>query len=173
MEFLSFFVDWQNIAFLPLNLMPHLFVQISRFSKSVSSAFWSFSFLMVLYNRQSSANKRTDEVTASGRSFIWHKNIIGQSTVPWGTPESTDVYCECSPSTMVFSFLVVRKFVSHECRVSFMPYCWSLFRICPVFNQLRTGKHYELSCLHLVYITVSKEPQCARFSRVCTCSPIV
>jgi hypothetical protein len=31
--------------------------------------------------RQSSANKRTDELTQSGRSFIWHKNIIGPSTV--------------------------------------------------------------------------------------------
>ena len=58
---------------------------------------WSSSFLIVLYSRQSSANKRTDELTQSGRSFIWHKNIIGPSTVPLGTPESTDVSFELHP----------------------------------------------------------------------------
>jgi hypothetical protein len=46
-------------------------------------------------------------VTLSGRSFIWHRNISGLNTVPWGTPESTVVSSDVSPSIIVFIFLVV------------------------------------------------------------------
>ena len=89
---------------------------------------WSSSFLIVLYSRQSSANKRTDELTQPGRSLIWHKNIIGPSTVPWSTPESTDVSFELSPSTIVLIVLVDRKLVNHEWMFPLMPYCSSLCR---------------------------------------------
>jgi hypothetical protein len=108
--------------------MPHLFAHSSRCLRSACSVRWWSSFLIILYSRQSSANKRTDELTQSGRSFIWHKNIIGQSTVPWGIPESTDVSFELSPSTIVLIVLVDRKLVSHEWMFPLMPYCSSLCR---------------------------------------------
>ena len=63
--------------------MPHLFAHHSRCLRSACSVRWSSSFLIILYSRQSSANKRTDELTQSGRSFIWHKNIIGLSTLQY------------------------------------------------------------------------------------------
>jgi hypothetical protein len=63
-------------------------------------------------------------LTQSGWSFIWHKNIIGPSTVPWGT----DVSFELSPSTIVLIVLVDRKLVSHEWMFPLMPYCSSLCR---------------------------------------------
>jgi hypothetical protein len=33
----------------------------------------------------------TEDVTLSGRSFMWQRNSIGSSTLPWGTPGSTVV----------------------------------------------------------------------------------
>jgi hypothetical protein len=111
-----------------LNLMPHLFAHPSRCLRSACSVRWSSSFLIVLYSRQSSANKRTDELTQCGRSFIWHKNIIGPSTVPWVTQESTDCSCEHSPSTIVLIVLVDWQLVSHEWMLPLMPYCSSLCR---------------------------------------------
>jgi hypothetical protein len=48
--------------------------------------------------RKSSANSLTDDLTEFGRSFMWHKNSIGPSTVPCGIPESTVASSEYSPS---------------------------------------------------------------------------
>jgi hypothetical protein len=51
------------------------------------------------YNRQSSANRRTWNVTHFGRSFMRHRKSKGPRTVPCGTPESTVHADENSPST--------------------------------------------------------------------------
>ena len=64
--------------------------------------------------RQSSANRRTVDFTASGRSLIWHKNSRGPRTVPCGTPESTLTDSDSSPSTTTFIFLFVKKSRSLE-----------------------------------------------------------
>ena len=106
--------------------MPQSFAHSSRLFRSVWRVWWSFSFLMVRYNRQSSANSRTDELTQSGRSLMWHKNMIGPKTVPWGTPESTDVSLDFSPSTIVLIILVVRKLVSHVWMLPWIPYWCNL-----------------------------------------------
>ena len=37
---------------------------------------------------QSSANRRSVDFTASGRSLVWHKNRSGPGNVPCGTPEA-------------------------------------------------------------------------------------
>ena len=50
------------------------------------------------YRRQSSAKRRTDEVTTLGRSFICCKNKRGPRTVPCGTPDITLAGLECLPS---------------------------------------------------------------------------
>ena len=59
------------------------------------------------YRRQSSANRRTVDFTASGRSLMWHKNRSGPRTVPCGTPESTWTASDSSPSTTTFICLLV------------------------------------------------------------------
>jgi hypothetical protein len=42
----------------------------------------------------------TDDLTASGRSFMWQRNNMGPSTVPCGTPESTVICWDDSPSNV-------------------------------------------------------------------------
>ena len=93
--------------------MPQSFAHISSCSKSACSFWWPFAVLIVLYSKQSSANNLIEDVTLSGRSFMWQRNSIGPSTMPWGTPESTVVSFDFSPSTIVRIDLAVRKFVSH------------------------------------------------------------
>ena len=94
--------------------MPHLLAQISKLFRSCCRIVWSELFLMRRYSRQSSANSRTVDFTLSGRSLMLQRNVSGPSTVPWGTPESTDVSLLDSPSTIVLMVRVVRKLVNHE-----------------------------------------------------------
>ena len=68
---------------------------------------------------------------------------------PEALPESTDVSCDCSPSTMVFIFLVVKKFVSHEWRVPFMPYWWSL---CNNLSWGTVSKAFEKSKIGVIIV---------------------
>ena len=89
--------------------MPHF----SRLFRSFCRVVWSFSLLISLCKRQSSANSLTDDLTEFGRSIMCHKNSIGPSTVPCGTPESTVASSEYSPSSATRIFLSVRKDVSH------------------------------------------------------------
>ena len=70
---------------------------------------WSSCDSIFLYRRQSSANKRTCDDTAKGKSFIWHKKSRGPKTVPWGTPESTVTLLDDSPSTTTCIYLLVRN----------------------------------------------------------------
>ena len=74
---------------------------------------WLFSLLISLCKRQSSANRLTDDLTEFSRSFMWHKNSIGPSTVPCGTLESTVALSEYSSSIATCIFLSVRKDVNH------------------------------------------------------------
>ena len=66
---------------------------------------------MDLYNRQSSAKRRTDMCGSMtlGRSFMKHKNSKGPRTVPWGTPESTLWALEWQPSIITLCVLADRK----------------------------------------------------------------
>ena len=59
---------------------------------------WSAPQRMGRYRRQSSAKRRTDEVTTLGRSFICNKNKRGPKTVPCGTLDNTLAGLECLPS---------------------------------------------------------------------------
>ena len=108
--------------------MPQSFAHISSCSKSACSFWWSFAVLIVLYSKQSSANSLIEDVTLSGRSFMWQRNSIGPSTMPWGTPESTVVSFDFSPSTIVRIDLAVKKFVSHLWILPFIPYWCNLWR---------------------------------------------
>ena len=71
---------------LALKCIPQSDAHFSRFFRSFCRVVWSFSLLISLYKRHSSANSLTDDLTEFGRSFMWHKNSIGPSTVPFGTP---------------------------------------------------------------------------------------
>ena len=115
--------------------MSSSFAHISSCSKSACSFLWSFAVLIVLYSKQSSANSLIEDVTLSGRSFMWQRNSIGpKGTVPWGTP--TVVSFDCSPSTIVRINLVVRKFVSHLWILPFIPYWCNLWRSTVCYVEL-------------------------------------
>ena len=116
--------------------MPQSFAHISSCSKSACSFWWSFAVLNVLYSKQSSASSLTEDVTLSCRSFMWQRNSIGPSTVPLGTPESTVVSLDCSPSTIVRIDLAVRMFVSHLWILPFIPYWCNLWRSTVCYVEL-------------------------------------
>ena len=61
-------------TFLALKRIPQSDAHFSRFFRSFCRVVWSFSLLISLYKRQSSANSLTDDLTEFGRSFMWHKN---------------------------------------------------------------------------------------------------
>jgi len=93
--------------------MPHLVAQCSRFSKSFCSFWWSSWFLMFLYSRQSSANHLTDEVTASGRSFMWHKNMIGPNILPPVGPWSPLMFLPIALLRRLFSLCLPHEMGRH------------------------------------------------------------
>ena len=78
--------------------------------------------------RQSSANNRVWDLTASGRSLMWQRKRSGPNTVPWGTPESTLVWLELHPSTTTCILLSVRKERSQSWMEPLMPYLSSFWR---------------------------------------------
>ena len=110
------------LHFVALNLMPQVFAHFSRLCRSCCRVIWSWKVLISLYSRQSSANRRTWEETAAGRSFMWQRKRRGPRTVPCGTPESTVVVLELMPSRTTFIVLWERKHSSHLWRGPVMPY---------------------------------------------------
>ena len=58
----------------------------------------SWSECIFLYRTQSSANRRTEDLMLSGRSFMKRRNRTGPKTDPWGTPDSTGTGSEAWPS---------------------------------------------------------------------------
>jgi hypothetical protein len=109
--------------------------------------FWSF---YIVGNRRE-IHGQTSWHSLEGHLFR-HKNIIGPSTVPWGTPESTDVFFELSPSTIVLIVLVDRKLVSHEWMFPLIPYGSSLCRSLScgtVSNALENSKMAMSTCCPL------------------------
>ena len=81
-----------------LNRSCHLFAQVDSWSKSFCSWMASSSELIVLYNRQSSANNRNGELKPSAMSLMYKRNIKGPRTVPWGTPDWTITGSDEAPS---------------------------------------------------------------------------
>ena len=67
-----------------------------------------------------------DDVTWSGRSFMWTRKSSGPSIVPWGTPDITFVSEEDSPSTTTFISLLHKNDAIHECNLPLIPYDSSL-----------------------------------------------
>ena len=55
-----------------------------------------------VYRTLSSANRRTEDLMLSGRSFIKIRNRIGPKTDPWGTPDNTGTGSEAWPSNTTF-----------------------------------------------------------------------
>ena len=67
---------------------------------------------------------------------MWQRNSIGPITVPWGTPESTVVSFDFSPSTIVHIDVAVRKFISHLWILPFIPYWCNLWRSTVCYVEL-------------------------------------
>ena len=55
-----------------------------------------------LYETQSSAKRRTDDLMFSGRSLIKMRNRTSPKTDPWGTPDRTGTRSEAWPSNHTF-----------------------------------------------------------------------
>ena len=49
---------------------------------------------MFLYRTQSSANRQTEDLMLSSKSFIKKRNRFGPKTDPWGTPDITGTRSE-------------------------------------------------------------------------------
>ena len=111
--------------FLALNRIPQSDAHFSRFFMSFCRVVGLFSLLISLFKRQSSVNRLTDDLTEIGRTFMWHKNSIGPSTVPCGTLETIVASSEYSPSSATRIFLSVRQDVSHVWSGPLIPY-WSI-----------------------------------------------
>ena len=78
---------------------------------------------------QSSAKRRTPQPgTANGRSSMNERNMIGPSTVPCGTPDSSLDHSEASPSTITLWRRSDRKALIHRCVVPWIPW----FHIFPI-----------------------------------------
>ena len=62
----------------------------------------SFTDFICRYKIQSSANKRTCDLTADGRSLMCIRKSSGPSTVPCGTPDVTGELVDWEPSSTTF-----------------------------------------------------------------------
>ena len=83
-----------------LKLIPQPDPDSCKESRSRLSVMVSARDDIVLYIRQSWANRRTDERTDWGRSFMHNRKNSGPRTVPWGTQtQTTDTNSDFSPST--------------------------------------------------------------------------
>ena len=122
--------------------MPQVCAQTSSCFRSSCKEMWSLMELISLYSKQSSAKRRTFDVTESGRSFMWHRKSSGPRTVPWGTPESTLVDSDADPSSTTRIVLLVRKLVSQDKVVPCTPYDESL---CKSFWWGTVSKAFEKS----------------------------
>ena len=54
--------------------------------------------LIILYERQSSANTCKGDLMLVVISFMYNRNIRGPRTVPWGTPDVTTAELDVIPS---------------------------------------------------------------------------
>jgi len=136
-----------------LKCIPQSDAHFSRFFRSFCRVIFSFSLLISLCKRQSSANDLTDDLTEFGRSFMWHKNSIGPSTVPCGTPESTVASSEyshfpfcsegCEPCVERSSYSVLIYFVgqSKALEKSWIPMstCFPLSNDCSMSCMVTTS----------------------------------
>ena len=72
--------------------------------------------IISLYRWESSANSRVwDEVTHWGKSFKYTRNNNGPSTVPWGTPDVTDLVSDELPSRTIVWSRWERKVAATHC----------------------------------------------------------
>jgi hypothetical protein len=58
----------------------------------------------------SSANRRTVEFIPTAISLMWKRNREWLNTDPYGTPDSTLIYSDISPSSATACDLLARKF---------------------------------------------------------------
>ena len=84
-----------------LNFMFHLSCHDSRDVRSACKESVCISFSTSLYTNQSSANSLVWLFSRSGRSLIYIRNSNSPSTVPWGTPDRTLLYCNNDNNNIV------------------------------------------------------------------------
>ena len=132
-------VDAKDAA---LKRIPHVCTHFSSSFMSACSWRWSWWLVIGLQRRQSSANRCTWDFTADGKSLMWHRNRMGPSTVPCGTLESTGSSADYSPSTSTFIFLLVRKFLSQQCRFPPIP---QLLNLCRNLEWGTVERHFRPS----------------------------
>ena len=75
--------------------------QSPRLSRSSCKMRQSCNEWMFLYSTQSSANRQTEDLILSGRSFMKIRKRIGPKTDPWGTPDQSGTGSESWPSNTI------------------------------------------------------------------------
>ena len=98
--FVAYLWDWTASG--------HLSAHRPSLSRSHCKVKVSSLWVILWYNKASSANNLSVHITSSGMSLMNNKNINGLSTVPCGTPEvPTTTDFEHTPSTMTLCDLLV------------------------------------------------------------------
>ena len=104
-----------------LNLMSHFFSQLSSAFRSSCNCILSLVLRISLYNKLSSAKRRTSYSVWLGMSLMYVKNNKGPSTVPCGIPDNTSSLYDFIPSSTSCCFLFERKYLIHALVCPRMP----------------------------------------------------
>ena len=128
-----------------LNFICQLVSHCARLFRSSCKIRQSMGDFIFLYNTQSSAKRRTDDLIFSGRSLIKTRKRTRQ-TDPWGTPDRTGTGSEAWPSNTTFfecseshDRVRARKYFSFATSfanlIYFVPFSKSLSQILAIFCQ--------------------------------------
>ena len=80
-----------NIHLSTLNFICQVLLQSNRLFRSSCRITWSWGESICRYTTQSSANSLMIEFIFSAMSLIYIKNRVRPNTVPWGTPDVTNL----------------------------------------------------------------------------------
>ena len=109
----AFFVIWSTWHLEALNCISHIFSHYSRHARSVCRTPLSVVELIARYKAVSSAKSLTLDLTCSGRSFMYAKEIIGPITGPCGMTEETEILSEFIPLITTACFRLFKKYFIH------------------------------------------------------------
>ena len=140
------------------NLIPHDSAHFPKVSISFWSSAQSLELLISLWQSQSSANSLISDVTLSAMSLMWTRNIIGPSTVPWGTPETTADSSDLHPFTTTHCCLLDRKESIQFMMFFGTPYLWSLLfsRSCGTVSNAFSKSKMNMSTCCLLSMAVAQ-----------------
>ena len=102
--------------------LAHSESSLMSFCKMSSSS----GLVICLYNRESSAKRRSFELIFLCKSLIYTRKNNGPRTVPCGTPDVTAASLDWHPSTTTLCVRWVSQLLIHNSRDLFIPLCFNL-----------------------------------------------